>query len=79
MINAGSGFYVCCAIEAILNFFFPCVLLTAQNLQIGKVLASLKYSFENNAKLICCGDQPQSGFGDHCIYFCRSRSADFGQ
>lgn len=58
--------------------FVSCVFLTAQDLQIGKVLASLKYSYENNSKLSWCPGKPHSGFDYHCIYFCCSRKAGFG-
>lgn len=58
--------------------FFSCVFLTAQDLQTGKVLASLKYSNENNYKLSWCPGKPHSGFDYHCIYFCCSRKAGFG-
>lgn len=42
------------SMQCLLLTLFSCVLLTAQDLQIGKVLASLKYSYENNFKLSWC-------------------------
>lgn len=42
------------SILALPLMLFSCVLLAAQDLQIGKILASLKYSYENNSELSWC-------------------------